>query len=321
MTFPCIIPCVPEDYLRMHDRYIRLFEYLSISELIFIGPESLKEYVQKDIFDGLFGDGRTSFLDEKELVVLGDIKPVYDEIFSKCTQTKPSSVNWYYQQFLKMAYARICKGEYYLCWDSDTVPLRDISMFDAGGKPYLDVKKEFNDSYFLTIQKLIGCGKLIEKSFISEHMLFNKEYMLELIDFIESRDIEGKNFCEKILNAVGADNLNTGFSEFETYGTWIGLKHSSAYTLRNWFSFRNANFFVDVKDLNDEDTMWLAKDYDAASFEKYQTTVEELTELFRTPRYREKLTPRQFYTSVLESGIMGDYVDGAISVDGKLAPV
>ena len=67
--------------------------------------------------------------------------------------------------------------------------------------------------------------------------------------------------------------------------------------------------------------MWLAKDYDAASFEKYQTTVEELTELFRTPRYREKLTPRQFYTSVLESGIMGDYVDGAISVDGKLAPV
>ncbi len=321
MTFPCIIPCVQEDYLRMHDRFIRLFAHLDISELIFIGPENLKAVVEKDIFEGIFGDNKVSFLDEKELVVLGDIRPVYDEIRLKCTQAKPSSVNWYYQQFLKMAYARICPSEYYLCWDSDTVPLRDISMFDGTGKPYLDVKKEFNDSYFLTIDKLLGNGKIIEKSFISEHMLFKKEYMLELISFIEGRDIEGRSFGEKILNAVGSDNLNTGFSEFETYGTWIGLKHPSAYTLRNWFSFRNANFFVDIADLNEEDIAWLSKDYDAASFEKYQTTVEELTELFRMPRYREKLSPRQFYTSVLESGIMGDYVDGAISVDGKLAPV
>ncbi len=322
IQFPCIIPCIKEDYLRMHDKFIRIFECLDVAEIVFIGPESLQAYVQSDKDIKLFGNNAVSFLNENMLLEIEKLHPIYSSLLDKNTKPKPSSINWYYQQFLKMAYAKICSAEYYLCWDSDTIPLRKISMFDDNKKPYLDIKMEYNESYFKTIGKLFGAGKIIEKSFISEHMLFNKKYMLEIIEEIEKKeDIAGNDFCEKILNAVGYDNLRTGYSEFETYGTYIGLKHPSVYTLRNWNSFRNINFFIGVDDVTKDDILWLSKDYDAASFEQYQTTEPELTEIFKNPRYREKLSPRQFYTAVLESGIMGEYVNGAIEFEGMRAPV
>lgn len=320
MKYPCVIPAVLEDYIRIHLHFHRLLEHLPVERLVFIGPESLKTAIDSDISAGILASEKVEFIDERSLIPIDKLVPVYNEIRPKCTQPNPSSINWYYQQFLKMTYSKVCDAEYYLCWDSDTVPLRDIQMFSSSGKPYLDVKTEFQNSYFLTIEKLLGEHKIIEKSFISEHMLFNTDLMLELIKEIESKPMDGNAFYEKILFAVGPDNLRTGFSEFETYGTWIGLRHTSKYTLRNWFSFRNANFFVDIADLTEDDIAWLSKDYDAATFEKYQPAQAEFTELFRDPRYREKLTPKQFYLSFLESGILGDYENGMIKVGDQYFP-
>ena len=321
VDFPCIIPTIVEDYLRMHTHFIRLFYNLRISKLIFIGPATLKSYIDKDISDNLFCDYHVEFLDESSLIELKSLKPTYDNILKNSNSEAPSSINWYYQQFLKMAYSRICPDDYYLCWDSDTIPLRPITMFNPDKIPYFDVKTEFQNSYFLTIEKLFHSRKIIEKSFISEHMLFNTILMQKMLEEIENTELAGISFGEKILSAVGSDNLRCGFSEFETYGTFIGLKYPASYKIRNWFSFRNANFFVDISDLNDDDVLWLSKEYDAATFEKYQPAQDFLTETFRNPRYREKLTPKQFYMSILESGILGDYENGMLRIDDRYYPV
>ena len=318
--YPCVIPSITRDYHRRRMNYIRLFSFLPISELVFLGPVDLEEHVLKDKKDGLFGDNPVRFVCETSLIDLNDVRPVFNSLINEQNNLKPTAVNWYYQQFLKMAFSLVCEEEYYLCWDADTLPLRHIDMFSSTGKPYFDVKPEMNETYFITIENLFGFSKIIEKSFISEHMLFNVSLMKEMIAEIEHTSFEGTHFYEKSLYAVGPENLNQGFSEFETYGSWVGMRHSSAYMLRDWMSFRNTNFFVDIKDVQQEDLDWLAKDYDAATFEKYQETNDVLNQLFKDPRYREKLTPKQFYTSVLESGIFGEYTNGAVSTDGFNAP-
>ncbi|MCR5420827.1 MAG: DUF6492 family protein, partial [Lachnospiraceae bacterium] len=226
-TYPCVITSIPVDYERTKIHFNRFFDLLPINEIIFIGPENLRNNISSDIAAGLFNNNKLCFICEDELLPFDSIKKIYEELLSKSSVTNPSSVNWYYQQFLKMAYSAICTTDYYLCWDSDTLPLKKIELFNAAGKPYLDVKAENNSSYFSTIEKLFGYGKIIDKSFISEHMFFNKKLMSELITMIENSSFDGIHFYEKILNAVGSDNLALGFSEFETYGTFIGMNYPS----------------------------------------------------------------------------------------------
>lgn len=319
-AFTCMIPSLPKDYHRTKTQYHRLFECLDINKIVFVGPPELEECIKTDYDTGIYGDHKIEYLNEREILPFEEIKLALSKQLTEKNKVGTSSTGWYYQQFLKMKFSDYCDGEYYLCWDADTIPLRHISMFSEDGKPYFDVKSECQSRYFSTIQNLFGFSKVIEKSFVSEHMIFKKEFMHDMISEIESTSFEGQTFYEKIFSAAGSENIDLGFSEFETYGTWVAMRHTSAYKLRNWKSFRNTNFFIDISELSQEDADWLSKDYDAATFEKYQSTVPELTEFFRDPRYREKLSPQQFYQAVLESNIMGNYSNGAIESDGFIFP-
>ncbi|MBO6241721.1 MAG: hypothetical protein J6O61_12920 [Butyrivibrio sp.] len=312
LLFPCVIPTIVKDYQRMRLHYNRFFKFLPIDRIIFVGPENLLPIIESDKANDIFTNHSIEFINETSLLDIDPLRPVFNSLITPENNLKPTAINWYYQQFLKMSYALICKSPYYLCWDSDTLPLKKIEMFNSDGKPYFDIKSEHNEVYFKTIEKLFGFGKIIEKSFVSEHMLFKVDLMKEMLSEIERTDFSGEHFSEKILYAVGSENLNQGFSEFETFGSWVGVRHSSEYKLRNWNSFRNTNFFVDISDVSEEDLNWLSKDFDAATFEKYQETNTTLNTLFKDSRYRENLTPKQFYTSILESGVFGDYIDGSI---------
>ena len=319
--FPCMIPSLPKDYERTKLHYHRLFECLDIDKMIFVGPAELEKIVDADYSAGIFGENNIEFVNERDLVSFDEVKAAFQKQLTSESTVGISSTGWYYQQFLKMQFAAICDCEYYLCWDADTVPLRKIEMFSADGRPYFDVKTECQDRYFITVNRLFNFGKIIAKSFVSEHMIFKKDYMMEMISDIEKTAFEGSRYYEKILSAAGNDNISLGFSEFETYGSWVGMHYPSAYKLRDWKSFRNTNFFVDISDITAEDIAWLSKDFDAASFEKYQETNDVLSQLFHDERYRAKLSPQQFYTAVLESGAMGDYEDGVIKSGDFNSPV
>ena len=109
----------------------------------------------------------------------------------------------YIQQFIKMQFSRYTSDEYYLVWDSDTIPVKDIAMFSRTPpqKPYFDIKTEFHQPYFTTISKLFpDVKRQVNASFISEHMLINARYMREMIDEIENNtELQGENFQEKII--------------------------------------------------------------------------------------------------------------------------
>ncbi len=317
-----IIPTITKDYLRMrHLVPQRILANLPAKEVIFIGNDELCDTVNADISER-FRDMPVRAIYEEELVKR---QPVIDYITNRVETINKELVSrvrpgWYYQQFLKMSFSDICEGDYYVSWDMDTVPLRHLSFFDRNDKPAFDLKSEYNPGYFKTIENLLGLKKNINGSFISEHMIFNKEYMKELIGAIESSSVPGNNYMEKVIGSIDDDYIALGFSEFETYGTYVTEKYPDSYGYRRFSSFRRGSWFVNERDLNEEDIKWLAGDYDAISFENADP-VEDMVQLFRNPKYRQNMSARKFYETILESGYFGDYSDGRINAGDWFAPV
>ncbi len=316
-----IIPTVPKDYSRVKRDYKGYFTFLPVNRIVFIGPAGLEEPVRADAEAAGYSD-RVEYLNENEIIPFADVKAAMEGRIRAAgyEMSEDSKPGWYYQQFLKMAYAYISDGEYYMSWDSDTLPLRRIKLFNDKDKPYLDIKPEYNPGYFKTIKNLFGMEKANENSFIAEHMLFNRTYMIEMIDEILGNDFPGESFYAKILHSIDIDNMKLGFSEFETFGTWIMNRHPDAYVLRQWKSMRRCNLFTDSHDLNDADIKWLARDYDAASFESYHPLVPDLAQIFRDPQTRRNVSAKELYMRVIQSGLIGECIDGQIKVGDIIMP-
>lgn len=243
---------------------------------------------------------KVSFLDEDDILSFSSVHEVMRDVLKEILQGQelPKGITgWYYQQFLKMQYAYICGDTYYLVWDGDTIPCKHFSMFHEDSDiPYFDMKREYHEEYFTTLSKLLpGLRKSIEKSFVSEHMLMNCEIMKTLIrDIEQNEEIPGNNFWEKILRAIGTEQIQeSSFSEFETYGTYVCKHYPTSYRLRNWHSFRQGGQFFDPDTIANDDYDWLGKDFYAISFEKGHFVREDHKNLFDNKRYQEKLSARQ----------------------------
>ena len=176
---------------------------------------------------------------------------------------------WYYQQFLKYAFSYKSNYTYYLTWDADTIPLNRIYYFKSG-KPSFIEKKEFHKGYFDTLNNLFN-GKIYrysqDISFIAENMMFNSKIVKEIIDTIEKNNsLKGKNFFERIINAVNPEYFSSGFSEFETYGNYVKIKYPELYGSLNLRTLRNGSFFVGLEPLQSQ-VEWAKRDFDIMSIE------------------------------------------------------
>jgi len=259
--FPVVIPTIPSDVPKVLNNLQFMSRYLEINNIVVIGNKDVERMLPNTL--------KNSYINESEFIDIDSIKTLLirrtgDEITGK-------RAGWYAQQFIKMSYANVCSTEYYLLWDSDTIPLHEIELFE-GGVPYLDYKTEFHKPYFQTISNILpGYNKIIKGSFIAEHMLINTSIMKSLLKEIEFNiNLEGKSYIEKVLNSISANDIGaSGFSEFETYGTYTMKNFPNKYKLRKWKSMRYGAFFFDGKNEIEENTIsWLARSYDAISFEK-----------------------------------------------------
>ncbi len=305
-VFDTIVVITPQDFLRLRSNYTRLIKWLQQGRIIFIGNEEVGRLVKElamellSAADNLVNTGsRLGFINENDVIPFDDVhKVIADKMqpLLKGRELPRGVTGWYYQQFLKMEYSRFCNNEYYMSWDGDTVPCKEVVMFNDEGKPYLDLKHEYNELYFTTMGRLIpGLRKFIEPSFISEHMLFRCDIMKRLISKIESNDtIPGSRFYEKIINCIPLEDIQgNGFSEFETYGSFVCLTSPQVYKLREWHSFRLAGEFFDPETISDDDYEWLSHDFDAVSFEKGMTVREDHKNLFDNKEYQSKLSAGQ----------------------------
>lgn len=186
---------------------------------------------------------------------------------------------WYFKQLLNFAYAmRAETMDYYLTWDIDTIPVRPISFFDKRGRMLLARKSEYHKPYFHTIEALIGLKREVGFSFIAEHMVFKRDYMLGLLRLIvRGENLEGRVFVKNVIDAIQVDHISgSGFAEYETYGTYVYKKFPEAVLVRDISSVR---WGADLCGLNPSvsDLYTLSTRYSWASFESWKVnTIAQL---------------------------------------------
>lgn len=260
-----VIPIVKVDLPTFRNNLPYIQKYLPVKRIVLIGTKEIG-----DLIEGLDG---VSFFDEDTVIpglTLNRIKQVKKDV----SGTERRS-GWYYQQFLKMAYAEVCKDEYYLIWDSDTIPIKKIVFFDQNGKPYLDYREhvKYDDCFFRT-QDLLFPNKFLHKelesSFICEHLLVNVRIMRELLHELQNNASTKKGeFYENILYLIPRDIINlSGFSEFETYAAYVLKKYPESHTLRYWRNLRNAGIYIG-NDINDDNIKWISPLFDVISIEDF----------------------------------------------------
>lgn len=274
MKYDVLVPIIKEDlsvFLHVLPFWLK---YLPVKTVIFIGPKSIKDEVKK------IEDFESKYIDEDTIIKLADIKMIISD-YTNGDLKAVSRAGWYLQQFIKMQYALFCEDEYYLIWDSDTIPLHTVDMM-SNNKPIFHMKDEHHQPYFDTIYKLLGTElQENKKSFISEHMLIKCSVMRELIETIELKDsIVGKTWYEKVLRSISTkDIMYSGFSEYETYGIFASTFYPGLYENRDWKSERRGHLFFDIESISWDDIRWVGKEYDALSFEKsinYNTRIRKI---------------------------------------------
>lgn len=206
-------------------------------------------------------------LDENALVPELSFSIVH-ECMKRNGEKRLNSVGWYFQQLLKYAFAKSkWAKEYYLTWDADTIPLGELSFFD-GERPLFTRKIENHEPYFNTMKRILGFGKLVDYSFIAEHMVFNVQVMNEMLgaisDYVGSK---GDTWVEKIMSACDfTDKRGNLFSEFETYGNYCVKYHPDLYGTRQLNTFRAAGL-IQGRHITEKMLRRLGMDVTIASFE------------------------------------------------------
>lgn len=192
----------------------------------------------------------------------------------------PQGAGWYFQQFLKFAFAEVSNSdEHYLIWDADTVLLKPIDLFDSEGRPYYTKAAEHHRPYFETFEQLLGVSAVREFSFISQHQIIHKPTLRQMLGEIETRNPDARNWAWAIMQNLRGEGSNL-FSEYETYGHYAKWKRPESMTFRELQWTRNgektAGYPPDPKKLAK-----LAEDYSFAAFETFFSYKKRILRMLR----------------------------------------
>lgn len=237
-------------------------KYLPYKTIYVIGKMDLSSvFVAEDVF----------FIDEDNLAEGLTYENIASFLIELCGDDRRAG--WYLQQCIKMQYAQVCKDDYYIVWDADTIPLSPISFLDENGCMLFNMKSEHHMPYFVTMERLFK--RILNRpdgSFISEGMIINRYIMCHMIDEILAiYSASGKNnksyLFEALLSAVDKDDLClSGFSEYETYGNYLYTYYPYLYKKRRLRTCRKGYKFYDHI-LKEEELITLP--YDTITFENY----------------------------------------------------
>jgi|GEM_PF-3472815 len=219
--------CVSEKHKDIALLAIRSLSYFSDSRVIFVITAAKNfEFFERNLDPNI----PFKLLDEDEVVpglTIRSIQNLLLKYFGDCRDC-----GWFLQQFLKMGICHSSElAENYLIWDGDTLMLQKIAFFGSNSEVFVVPNQQLTDSYFTIMEKIVGCGRQVDFSFVSEHLMVKKIFMEELINLIQEKSSESSWF-EYIVASLDRWQITNrrGFSEFETYGNFVAWKHPN-----HWF--------------------------------------------------------------------------------------
>ncbi|AWB44546.1 hypothetical protein DCC85_10115 [Paenibacillus sp. CAA11] len=166
---------------------------------------------------------------------------------------------WLYQQLLKMNGDQICKKPNFLVIDADTVFIRPHT-FISKGKTIFYCRSWSQPEYYRTYKKLIGSKAPAPRSFVTHYMLFNRNMLAELKQFIEKK--HRKVWYQAVIDSIDKTR-SFGFSEYETYANYLYTKDAKRTIL---YSALNKSLKIKASTLKSEQLEKYALRYRSLSF-------------------------------------------------------
>jgi hypothetical protein len=135
---------------------------------------------------------------------------------------------WYLQQFYKIEALLKADSQSVVIWDADCVPVQQLTLFSDNGEPiYMQASQELNYVYFETIEKMLNMQRVQDFSFIIPGFPISKEWVTEFAQYFQ--DKHGINWYDSIIENTPFERMS-GFSEYETLGTWIANKYPNSWS-------------------------------------------------------------------------------------------
>lgn len=180
-------------------------------------------------------------------------------------------VGWYLQQFAKLHAVALESVEELpsLIWDADTVPVRPLHLqqHDPHRLVYF-TGTEDHQPYFSLIERILGLQRLGDFSFIAQCFPIWAEWLAEFQGEVEVR--QGKPWDRAIVDQIDATEPS-GFSEYETLGTWILKRHPTGVSFTDvpWLRF-GASRYGSVSWLSDKDLLGIGSKFAHVTFEAHE---------------------------------------------------
>jgi hypothetical protein len=186
------------------------------------------------------------------IIVDENIFPFKEFIVSYFAQHhgKNNRNGWYFQQLIKLYAGTYIEDilDNYLVIDADVFFLKP-THFMENGKPIFSTGQEYHIPYFTHMNLLHeSFNKVVYESGICHHMLFNKHYLNEIFNIVESSHL--KPFWEAFILCVNEHrNHNptmseSGASEYELYFNYMLKYHKDSILVRklNWNNISDTMF-------------------------------------------------------------------------------
>jgi len=172
-------------------------------------------------------------------------------------ELKLERFGWYYQQFLKYKSILTLDGEDFLIIDGDTIIKSSLALKNT----LFTTDKLTVVGYSNLYSKLFPTHKLNGRSFITNQMLFNKNYLQEILNNIEKTN--NGTWIEALANLV-KNNENFMFSEYQVYAEYL-LNRKKDIDVKSVSVFRRMDLINDSVDN-------ALKKFDILAYEDYHKT-------------------------------------------------
>jgi hypothetical protein len=139
---------------------------------------------------------------------------------------------WIKQQFLKLNVHSYIDGENYLIIDADTILVRPLAFME-GRKQIFWTADDLVEDYHVFTQSLIGCAPRRNYSFVAHCMLFQKNILKDLNQYVA--ETTHSSVFDAMIAAL-SKNESGYMSEYELYAYFILKYYPKSYSEKYWYN-------------------------------------------------------------------------------------
>lgn len=165
---------------------------------------------------------------------------------------------WLYQQLIKLNGDRIVTTDNYATIDADHVLLKP-HQFYKDGVYHFYMTNDNHKPYAYVIDRLFNGNikKTLAKSFIADKIIFSKDVLKSMKEDIEKYS-NGKSWDKSIIEKYYKES-GSGFSEFETYGTYFYNKNKDK---ENFILKESLTYLCKDRGIENKSLSQLIEEYD-----------------------------------------------------------